>query len=87
MEDLRARLTKVEGRMAQHENSHTPSSQKPIGQKNNRSGRRDKPRKAKSGKSKKSGAQKGHVGTTSRPKPTQLKTHTRDVPPVRYIRP
>ena len=67
--------------MAQHENPHTPSSQKPIGQKNNRSGRRDKPRKTKSGKSKKSGAQKGHVGTTSRPKPTQLKTHTPEMCP------
>ena len=82
IEDLRARLTKVEGRLAQHENPHTPSSQKPIGQKDNGSGRRDKPRKTKSGKSKKSGAQKGHVGTTSRPKPTQLKTHTPEMCPL-----
>ena len=35
----------------------------------------DKPDKPE-GKPKKPGAQKGHVGTTSRPKPTQLKTHT-----------
>ena len=38
IEDLRARLTKAEGRLAQHENPHTPSSKKPIGQKNNGTG-------------------------------------------------
>ena len=35
MEDLRVRLAKAEGRLAQHDNPHTPSSKKPIGQKNN----------------------------------------------------
>ena len=57
IKDLRAELTKVEYMLARHENLHTPSSQKPIGQKNNRSGKdkssrsREKPRKP--------GAQKG----------------------------
>ena len=82
LKDFQDEFTKLKGRMAQHDNPHTPSSQKPIGQKDNRSGRRDKPRKTKSGKSKKSGAQKGHVGTTSRPKPTQLKTHTPEMCPL-----
>ena len=82
LKDSQDEFTKLKGRMAQHDNPHTPSSQKPIGQKNNRSGRRGKPRKTKSGKSKKSGAQKGHVGTTSRPKPTQFKTHTPEMCPL-----
>ena len=45
LKDSQDEFTKLKGRMAQHDNPHTPSSQKPIGQKNNRSGRRDKPRR------------------------------------------
>ena len=41
MEDLRIRLAKAEGRLAQHDNPHTPSSKKPIGQKKNRTCRLD----------------------------------------------
>ena len=71
---------KSRGRLAQHENSHTPSSKKPIGQKNNRKGR-DKP--CRSGdKPKKPGAQKGHQGITGRPKPTQFKTHMPEMCPL-----
>ena len=79
MEDLRARLAKAEGRLAQHENPHTPSSKKPIGQKNNIT-YKDKPNKS-GDRPKKPGAQKGHVGTTNRPKPTQFKTHTPEMCP------
>ena len=63
MEDLRVRLAKAEGRLAQHDNPHTPSSKKPIGQKKNRtvSDRPDKPE----GKPKKPGAQNGHSGVQS----------------------
>ena len=86
MEDMSVRLAKTESRLAQHDNPHTPSSKKPIGQKNNRSGGRGKPRKTKPGKSKKSGAQKGHAGATSRPKPTQFKTHVPEMCPMWYIR-
>ena len=79
MEDLRVRLAKAEGRLAQHDNPHTPSSKKPIGQKN------DKPCKDKSDKSndksKKSYAQKGHLGISSRLKLTQFKTHMPEMCP------
>ena len=80
MEDLRVRLAKAEGRLAQHDNPHTPSSKKPIGQKKNRtvSDRPDKPE----GKPKKPGAQKGHPGVTSRPKPTKFKTHMPEMCPT-----
>ena len=77
MEDLRARLAKAEGRLAQHDNPHTPSSKKPIGQKNNGIVS-NKPE----GKPKKPGAQKGHPGVTSRPKPTQFKTHMPEMCPM-----
>ena len=79
MEDLRVRLAKAEGRLAQHDNPHMPSSKKPIGQKNNGivSDKPDKPE----GKPKKPGAQKGHPGVTSRPKPTQFKTHMPEMCP------
>ena len=80
MENLRARLTKVEGRLAQHDNPHTPSSKKPIDQKKNRTCR-DRPDKPE-GKPKKPGAQKGHPGVTSRPKPTQFKTHMPEMCPM-----
>ena len=80
MEDLRVRLAKAEGRLAQHDNPHTPSSKKPIGQKNNGivSDKPDKPE----GKPKKPGAQKGHPGVTSRPKPTKFKTHMPEMCPM-----
>ena len=80
MEDLRVRLAKAEGRLAQHDNPHTPSSKKPIGQKKNRTCR-DRPDKP-DGKPKKPGAQKGHPGVTSRPKPTKFKTHTSEMCPL-----
>ena len=66
MEDLRVKLAKAESRLAQHDNPHTPSSKKPIGQKNNGivSDKPDKPE----GKPKKPGAQKGHPGVTGRTK-------------------
>ena len=67
MADLRVRLAKAEGRLAQHDNPHTPSSKKPIGQKNNGIVS-NKPE----GRPKKPGAQKGHQGVTSRPKPTTV---------------
>ena len=57
MKDLRIKLAKAEGRLAQHDNPHTPSSKKPIGQKNNGIVS-NKPE----GKPKKPGAQKGHQG-------------------------
>ena len=80
MEDLRVRLAKAEGRLAQHDNPHMPSSKKPIGQKNNGivSDKPDKPE----GKPKKPGAQKGHPGVTSRPKPTKFKTHMPEMCPA-----
>ena len=80
MEDLRVRLAKAEGRLAQHDNPHTPSSKKPIGQKNNGivSDKPDKPE----GKPKKPGAQKGHPRVTSRPKPTKFKTHMPEMCPM-----
>ena len=77
MEDLRVRLAKAEGRLAQHDNPHMPSSKKPIGQKNNGIVS-NKPE----GKPKKPGAQKGHPGVTSRPKPTQFKTHMPEMCPT-----
>ena len=80
MEDLRVRLAKAEGRLAQHDNPHTPSSKKPIGQKKNRTCR-DGPDKPE-GKSKKPGAQKGHPGVTRRPKPTKFKTHMPEMYPL-----
>ena len=80
IEDLRARLTKTEGRLAQHENPHTPSSKKPIGQKNNGAGK-DKPNKS-GDKPKKPGVQKGHQGVTSRYKPTQFKIHIPEMCPL-----
>ena len=54
MKDLRVKLAKAESRLAQHDNPHTPSSKKPIGQKNNGivSDKPDKPE----GKPKKPGA-------------------------------
>ena len=84
MEGLRIRLAKAEGRLAQHDNPHTPSSKKPIDQKKNRTytDRPDKP----AGKPKKPGAQKGHLRVTSRPKPAKSKTHMPEMcPPVRYL--
>ena len=80
MEDLRVRLAKAEGRLAQHDNPHTPSSKKPIGQKKNRTVS-DKPDKPE-GKPKKPGAQKGHPGVTSRSKPTKSETHMPEMCPL-----
>ena len=77
MKDLRVRLAKAEGRLAQHDNPHTPSSKKPIGQKKNGIVS-NKPE----GKPKKPSAQKGHQGVTSRPKPTKSKTYMPEMCPL-----
>ena len=59
---------------------YTPSSKKPIGQKNNGTG---KDKLNKSGdRPKNPGAQKGHPGVTSRYKPTQFKTHMPEMCPL-----
>ena len=73
MKDLRVRLAKAEDRLAQHDNPHTPSSKKPIGQKNNGivSDKPDKPE----GKPKKPDAQKGHPELPVVPNPHSLR-HT-----------
>ena len=72
IEDLCARLTKAEGRLARHESLHTPSSQKLIGQKNSKTDK-DKPDRSKE-RSKKPGVQKGRLGIAGRYKPAQFKT-------------
>ena len=73
------KISELERELAQHDNAHTPSSKKAIGQK--AKSQHEKPQQNGNGKSdtaKPRGGQKGHKGATYRPAPTRFERHAPD---------
>ena len=73
------KISELERKLAQHDNAHTPSSKKAIGQK--AKSQHGKPQQNGNGKSdtaKPRGGQKGHKGATYRPAPTRFERHAPD---------
>ena len=73
------KISELERKLAQHDNAHTPSSKKAIGQK--AKPQHGKPQQNGNGKSdtaKPRGGQKGHKGATYRPAPTRFERHAPD---------
>ena len=73
------KISELERKLAQHDNAHTPSSKKAIGQK--AKSQHEKPQQNGNGKSdtaKPRGGQKGHKGATYRPAPTRFERHAPD---------
>ena len=77
------KISELERKLAQHDNAHTPSSKKAIGQK--AKSQHEKPQQNGNGKSdtaKPRGGQKGHKGATYRPAPTRFERHAPDKCPL-----
>ena len=72
------KISELERKLAQHDNAHTPSSKKAIGQKTkSQHGKPQQNGNGKSGTAKPRGGQKGHKGATYRPAPTRFERHPR----------
>ena len=73
------KISELERKLAQHDNAHTPSSKKAIGQKAKpQHGKPQQNGNGKSGTAKPRGGQKGHKGATYRPAPTRFERHAPD---------
>ena len=73
------KISELERKLVQHDNAHTPSSKKAIGQKaKSQHGKPQQNGNGKSGTAKPRGGQKGHKGATYRPAPTRFERHAPD---------
>ena len=73
------KISELERKLAQHDNAHTPSPKKVIGQKaKSWHGRPQQNGNGKSDAAKPRGGQKGYKGATYRPAPTRLERHASD---------
>ena len=73
------KISELERKLAQHDNAHTPSSKKAIGQKvKSQHGKPQQNGNGKSDTAKPRGGQKGHKGATYRPAPTRFERHAPD---------
>ena len=85
IEDMQRAVTDLKRRLARHDNFNTPPSTKKESRASRSGGNRDRPSKQRDGQNDAAGSaprprgrQKGHKGSTRKPKPTEFEEHTPD---------